>query len=184
VDEAAAKDLLGVPREAAATEVLAAYGRMSRRLKRDVMEARSLEARDRARRALKNLVVLRDLALGPGGVDALRRRQATERTVLVDDWWRPEDGVPMAMPDRAHALRWLGFGGETAMPTIRRVLDARARGIKLRIAHAATEYDLRLWQQTLADLRRVGSLALEVPRGATYAPPDIEETMTDAPPRA
>jgi len=184
MERAAARDLLGVAREATSVEILATYGRLSRRLKRRVVEAKSVAARDRARRALKNLVVLRDIALDPEDARELRRRRAAERPVLVDDWWRPEDGVPMAVPERGAALRWLGFGSDPAEPTIRRVLDARARGIKLRIARAATEYDLRLWQQTLVDFRRVASIALGAGSGAPYLPPDIEETMTETPPRA
>lgn len=182
MDQRMARDLLGVAHDAGAVEVLAAYGRRSGKLKHDVMEAPSLEARDRARRALRNLVVLRDLALGPHDAERLRTRRAAERAVLVDDWWRPEDGVPMAVPDRAGALRWLGFAGNPAGPTIRRVLDARARGIKLRIARATTDYDLRQWQQTLSDLRRIAAAALGAGPHGPYMPPDLEETMTDTPP--
>ncbi|HEX5137578.1 MAG TPA: hypothetical protein VFY93_11430 [Planctomycetota bacterium] len=184
MDQNAARDLLGVAPDAGAAEVLAAYGRRCRRLKQGVMEAWTLEARDRARRALKNLVVLRDIALGPIDAKRLRERRATERTVLVDDWWRPEDGVPMAVPDRAAALRWLGFTGSPAVPTVRRVIDARARGIKLRIARATTDYDLRLWQQTLSDLRRIAAAALGTPLGASDLVSDLEDTMTEGPPRA
>jgi hypothetical protein len=100
----------------------------------------------------------------------------------VDDWWRPEDGVPIAVPDRAEALRWLGVGARAAPATVRRVLDARTRQIKLRISRAATEYDLHLWQQTLVDLRRVAAMALAPPPGEPYVPPDIEETATETPP--
>ncbi len=184
MDQKAARDLLGVAHDAGAVEVLAAYGRRSRRLKQDVMEAGSLEARDRARRALRNLVTVRDLALGPHDAERFRQRRAAERAVLVDDWWRPEDGVPMAVPDRAGALRWLGFAGNPAGPTIRRVLDARARGIKLRIARATTDYDLRQWQQTLTDLRRIAAAALGAESGIPYIPVDFEDTMTDTPPKA
>jgi hypothetical protein len=184
MDQGAARDLLGVAHDAGAVEVLAAYGRRSRRLKQAVVDAASLEARDRARRALRNLVVLRDIALGPRDAERLRESRAAERAVLVDDWWRPEDGVPMSVPDRTAALRWLGFAGNPAVPTVRRVLDARARGIKLRIARATTDYDLRLWQQTLTDLRRIAASALGSGPGAPYMPPDLEDTMTDAPPKA
>lgn len=184
MDQKTARNLLGVAHDASPVEVLAAYGRRSRRIKQDVMEAGSLEARDRARRALRDLVVLRDLALGAEDAERLRRRRSAERAVLVDDWWRPEDGVPMAVPDRAGALRWLGFAGNPAGPTIRRVVDARARGIKLRIARATTDYDLRQWQQTLADLRRIAAAALGPESGVPYIPPDFEETMTETPPKA
>jgi hypothetical protein len=182
MDQRAARELLGVAPDAGAVEVLAAYGRQSRRIKQDVMDAATLEARDRARRALKNLVVLRDLALGVADAERFRTRRAAGRTVLVDDWWRPEDGVPMAALDRTRALSWLGFDGSVSSPAVRRVLDARARGIKQRIARAATEYDLRLWQQTLCDLRRIGASALGIDVKAL--PADLEDTMTDAPPGA
>jgi hypothetical protein len=184
MDQRTARDLLGVAHDAGVIEVLAAYGRRSRRLKLGVVEATSLEARDRARRALRNLVVVRDIALGPDDAARLRERRAAERAVLVDDWWRPEDGVPMAVPDRAGALRWLGFAGNPAIPTIRRVLDARARGIKLRIARATNDYDLRLWQQTLTDLRRIAASALGSAPGAPSVPPEFEDTMTETPPKA
>jgi hypothetical protein len=161
MDRLSARDLLGVPDEATAEEILDAYQRRGRELKQGVTEARSLEARDRARRALRNLVLLRDLALEPRDARAFRRRQAVEREALRDDGWQPADGVPMAVPDREAALSWLGLEGGAAPETIRRVLETRAHGLRLRIARAGTEYDLRLWQQTLVDLRRLASLVLE-----------------------
>lgn len=182
MDQAAARHLLGVGNDAAATDVLEAYGRRSRRLKRRFVEARTVEARDRARRALKNLVVLRDLALGPRDAQELRARRAAERPVLVDDWWRPEDGLPAAVPDRAHALRWLSVAAGAVPATIRRVLDARARQIKLRIASATTEYDLHVWQQTLLDLRRLAALALAARPNDPILPHDADDTMTETPP--
>ncbi len=180
VDQAGARRILGVGDGAAAADVLEAYGRRSQRLKRRLMEARTVEGRDRARRALKNLVVVRDLALGAREAQELRARRAAERPVLVDDWWQPEDGLPM-VPDRAHALRWLGLTSGAMPATIRGVLDARARQIKLRIASAKTEYDLHIWQQTLVDLRRLASLALAATPDAPHRPPDIEDTMTETP---
>jgi hypothetical protein len=150
-------------------------------MKRRLMEAKTVEGRDRARRALRNLGILRDLALGPRDAHELRTRRAAERPVLVDDWWRPEDGVPMAVPDRPAALRWLSVGAAASPGTIRRILDARARQIKLRIAHAATEYDLHVWQQTLVDFRRVASLALAARPGEAL-PYDSDDTMTETPP--
>ncbi|MFI5402622.1 MAG: hypothetical protein ACHQ1G_06765 [Planctomycetota bacterium] len=176
----AARQHLGVAAEATAAEILEAYGRRSRRLKAKLMEARTVEGRDRARRALKNLVIVRDLALGPRDARELKERRAADRPVLVDDWWRPEDGLP-TVPDRAHALRWLSMDGGASPATIRRVLDARARQIKLRIASAKTEYDLHIWQQTLLDLRRLATLALSAAHGEPYRPPDIEDTMTEVP---
>lgn len=184
MDRAVARRFLGVAPDAPAADVLAAYGRRSRRLKRGLVEARSVEARDRAQRALRNLVLLRDLALGPGDAAELRRLRAASRPVLVDDWWRPEDGVPMAVPDRAAALRWIGVGPDAGPATVRRVLDARARQIKMRIAQAPTAYDLRLWQQTLEDLRRLAGLALAAPPGGPpLFPSDGDDTMTETPPR-
>lgn len=182
MDQASARQALGVGADAAASDIVAAYGRRSHRLKRRLMEARTVEGRDRARRALRNLGILRDLALGARDARELRMRRAAERPVLVDDWWRPEDGVPMAVPDRAGALRWLGLGTGAAPPTIRRILDARARQIKLRIAHATTEYDLHLWQQTLLDFRRVAGLALAARPGEPILPHDADDTMTETPP--
>jgi len=183
MDQKEARHLLGVAHDAGAVEVLAAYGRKSNRLKRGVMGAATIEGRDRARRALRNLTVVRDIALGPDDAKRLRERRAADRTVLVDDWWRPEDGVPMAVPGREGALRWLGFTGSPAIPTVRRVIDARARGIKLRIARATTDYDLRLWQQTLTDLRRVAAAALGTGAPGDLAG-DLEDTMTDGAPPA
>ncbi len=182
MDQASARELLGVGTGAASADVLAAYGRRSQRLKRRLMEASSVEGRDRARRALRSLVVLRDLALGPRDAQELRLRRAAERPVLVDDWWRPEDRVPMAVPDRPAALRWLGIGTGAAPATIRRVLDARARQIKLRIAHATTQYDLHVWQQTLVDFRRLAALALAARPGEPLLPHDSDDTMTETPP--
>jgi hypothetical protein len=182
MDQASARQALGVDAEAAASDILAAYARRSRRLKRRFMEAVTVEARDRARRALRNLGILRDLALGARDARELRVRRAAERPVLVDDWWRPEDGVPMAVPDRPAALRWLGIGAGAAPGTIRRILDARARQVKLRIASATTEYDLHLWQQTLMDLRRVAALALAPRPGEPLLPHDADDTMTETPP--
>ena len=182
MDQASARQALGVGAEAVASDILAAYARRSRRLKRRFMEAVTVEARDRCRRALRNLGILRDLALGPRDARELRTRRAQARPVLVDDWWRPEDGVPMAVPDRSAALRWLGIGEVAAPATIRRVLDARARQIKLCIARATTEYDLHLWQQTLVDLRRVAALALAALPGDPLLPHDADDTMTETPP--
>ena len=172
---------MGVDGEATAADVLAAYGRMSRRLKRRLVEATTVEGRDRARRALKSLVALRDLALGPHDAGELKARRATARPVLVDDWWRPEDGVPIALGGRADALRWLGVGARDGPASIRRVLDARTRQVKQRIARAATEYDLHVWQQTLSDLRRIGTLAMERIDASDF--PDGDETATETPVR-
>jgi hypothetical protein len=184
MDLRAARDFLGLAHDASAVDVLAAYGRRSRRLKREIMEATTLDARDRARRALRNLVLVRDIALGPHEAERHCGRRAAGRAVLVDDWWRPEDGVPMAVADRAGALRWLGFSDSPASPTLRRVLDARARGIKQRIARATTDHDLRLWQQTLADLRRIAATALGSAGGTRGTPGGFEDTLTETPPRA
>ena len=168
--------------EAAASDVIAAYGKLSRRLKRRLVEATTMEGRDRARRALKSLVAIRDVALGARDAQELKDRRAAVRPVLVDDWWRPEDGVPLSLGAREEALRWLGVGVLAGPATIRRMLDARARQVKQRIARAATEYDLHMWQQTLLDLRRIGTLARG--NGDAGDHPDHDETATEAPPQA
>jgi hypothetical protein len=89
--------------------------------------------------------------------------------------------VPISAADRADALRWLGLDARAGPATIRRVLDARTRKVKQRIARATTEYDLHVWQQTLVDLRRIGTAA--VGRPASDETPDSDETATETPVR-
>jgi hypothetical protein len=181
MDQESARRLIGLDGEATAADVLAAYGRMSRKLKRRLVEATTVEGRDRARRALKSLVAIRDVALGPSDAKELKARRAASRPVLVDDWWKPEDGVPISIADPADALRWLGVGARAGPAAVRRVIEARTRQVKQRIARAGTEYDLHVWQQTLADLRRIGTLA-----GGKQGPddmPDSDETATETPVR-
>jgi len=195
MDRAAAREFLGVTTDAGAADVMAAYARRSRGLKRFLVQAASVAERDRARRALKNLVVIRDLALDPHHAHDLRRRRAERRPALVDDWWRPEDGVPVLVLDREAVFAWLGVGRSPAAAMIRRVLGARARRLKVRIAHAASEFEMRLYQQALLDLRRVAETALATSEGSSFEvlrassprlsrPLDRDETMTDASPPA
>jgi hypothetical protein len=53
--------------------------------------------------------------------------------------------------------------------------------VKQRIARAATEYDLHVWQQTLSDLRRIGTLAIGRIDAGDLA--DGDETATETPVR-
>jgi hypothetical protein len=182
MDQEAARRVMGVGVEATGADVLAAYGRLSRKLKRRLVEATTVEGRDRARRALKSLVTIRDVALGPHDASELKARRAAARPVLVDDWWRPEDGVPVSLAERVDVLRWLGVDARAGPSSIRRVLEARTRQLKQRIARAASEYDLHVWQQTLVDLRRIGAVVTAKPA----APDDLsdtDETATETPVR-
>jgi hypothetical protein len=185
----AARELLGVARDAPAAAVMAAYGRRSRRLKHALLEAATVGARDRLQRALRNLIVLRDLALDTAEADALYRRRAERRPVLVDDWWTPAHGIP-ALPDRAGARDWLGVGPRASAAAIREVSQARSRQLKMRIARATTEQELHLLQHALADLRRAVASALAPPSGALLrirrqgdlsAPLESEDTLSDHP---
>jgi hypothetical protein len=187
MNRAEARAFLGIRAEAGAGDVMSAYGRRSRRLKHALVSATTVEARDRVRRALRNLMVLRDLALEPHEAHALHRRRAERRAVLVDDWWGPEDGVP-PMADAGAAFAWLGVDRFAPPESVRRILSTRARKLKLRIAHAATEFDLRRFQQALSDLGRVAATALAAPRPTTVEflpsadpsrPIDGEDTILD-----
>jgi len=156
-----AKEFLGLYADATPEQIEIAYTKRGSRLKRRIIQAKSVALREKARRALKNLVVVRDLALGPRAARARRRAKLARRIqdARKDDW-APELGVPRHITSRTGALRFFGLGRHASPELVNDVFHARSRVLKARIAHAANNTDLLEVQQALAHLNILYQLAL------------------------
>lgn len=156
VDREGALAWLGLLPDATPQEVEAEYRRHSRPLKRLLVQAKTLEEREKYRRELRSLIQIRDRALGP---EAARARRERRKAKKVEDWWTPEMDVPEGIRDRRSAAKFFGRGTPVA---IRRVFHQRSRELKQRVAHAKDEEQIRFYQDALQRLNELFHLALDV----------------------
>jgi hypothetical protein len=170
MDSKKAKTRLGLSATATADSVEATYVRRSKVLKRRLVEAGTVEERERVRSELKNLVYLRDIALGPEAAAAYReeRQRRKERREQNKDWWSPSTGIPERIQTRESALVFFGLGSDASTEEIRHGFFQRSRALKREIAHAQTDADLQFFQNTLRRLNELLRLCFEPPTHQEY----------------
>jgi hypothetical protein len=178
MDQSQAKTQLGLNATAPAERVERAYKQRSRLLKRRLVAASTVEERERYRAELRTLVYTRDIALGPTAAAAHReQRRQRAQSQKSQDWWSPSTGIPDRIRTRESALVFFGLGVDASSADVRRAFFQRSRALKREIAHAQTDADLQLFQNTLRRLNDLLNLCLHEPADE----PPLEPVMLDLP---
>ena len=172
--------VFGLGPDAGPQEVEKAYAVRSRVLKRRIVQAGSVDDRNHNRRLLRDLVEIRDIALGPEAAAELHARREGLKRQRDADWWQPSLGVPGDIADRRAALQFLGLGPFATAGQIEGVFHRRSRMLKARIAKAPTQGEMQQYREALRRLNDIFHLAA-APRPAREAGPDLahEETLSD-----
>jgi hypothetical protein len=161
-DRTAARVALGAREDATVDEILGAYSLRSRVLKQQIIRSRDVEERDRVRRLLRDLVSLRDRALGAAEASGYRLQRSNAVRLLRSDDWSLAVGVPEAALDRRAGLAFFGIPSAEATPTrVRQVYRARSGMLKQAIARASDNERLHELQAMLARMQRILFVLLE-----------------------